>query len=394
MGQLHDANEPTKVCNVAIGGSADGGGMGSARSSLMMLTAVLVGASGMAGLAQSAGDLAKLNAQVAELYQAGKYVEGTEIAEQYLALAERQFGPSHREVADPLSKLGKLYWAQGRVAEAEPLLKRALAIYEKFALGLGHPSLATALSDLAAVYQAQGRTVEAEFLLERSLALQENASALKQANGLDQRALGLYKSGNADEAIPLATRALELREQALPAGDDAIAESLSRLAILYQARGELAEAEGLFKRALALREQEPVKQVGKITMDFRPQLAESLNNLAALYKLERRLVEAESLSHRAIAIYDELGVQFLLPDLADSLSNLGDIYQANGKLAEAERPLKRALAIYDMVLPPGHPQIATSLNNLAAVYKAQGRLAEAEPLQERALQMRRRQEPR
>jgi tetratricopeptide (TPR) repeat protein len=338
-----------RPCKLAIGGYGDG--MGLVRSSLMMLAAVLAGASSMTAFAQLAGDLATLSARVVELCQAGKYAEGTEIAERCLALAEKQHGANHQEVADSLSNLGKLYRARGRAAEAEPLFKS-------------------------------------------SIALQASASALKEANELDKRALELYKSGNASEAIPLASRALELREQALPSGDDAIAESLSHLAILYQAQGQLAEAEALFKRALALREQAPIKQIGKITLDFRPQLAESLSNLAAVYQAKGRLTEAEPLYQRAIAIYDEVAFHFLCPDLAESLSNLAALYKAQGRLIEAEPLFKRALAIYEEALPPGHPRIATSLSNLAALYKAQGRVGDAEPLQERALQMRRHHEPR
>jgi tetratricopeptide (TPR) repeat protein len=48
-----------------------------------------------------------------------------------------------------------LYRAQGRYAEAEPPLKRALAIYEK-TLGPDHPSVATGLNNLASLYEDQG----------------------------------------------------------------------------------------------------------------------------------------------------------------------------------------------------------------------------------------------
>ena len=41
--------------------------------------------------------------------------------------------------------------AQGRYADAEPLYKRALAIYEK-ALGPDHPYVATTLNNLAVLY--------------------------------------------------------------------------------------------------------------------------------------------------------------------------------------------------------------------------------------------------
>ncbi len=59
---------------------------------------------------------------------------------------------------------------QGRTAEAEPLLKRSLAIDEK-TLGPEHPEMATSLNELALLYQAQGRYAEAEPLHKRALAI-------------------------------------------------------------------------------------------------------------------------------------------------------------------------------------------------------------------------------
>ena len=55
---------------------------------------------------------------------------------------------------------------------AEPLYKRALAIYEK-ALGPDHPSVAESLNSLAGFYHAQGSYAEAETLYRRALAIFE-----------------------------------------------------------------------------------------------------------------------------------------------------------------------------------------------------------------------------
>ena len=57
--------------------------------------------------------------------------------------------------------------AQGRYAEAEPLLQRALAIREK-ALGPDHPDVAEVLEHLAKLYDQTGRSEEAKKLSERA----------------------------------------------------------------------------------------------------------------------------------------------------------------------------------------------------------------------------------
>jgi tetratricopeptide (TPR) repeat protein len=359
--------------------------MSSARSCLIIAALF---ASSMSGLGQPISDFATLSARVIELYHAGKHAEATEIAERCLALAESRFDADDINVAGSLSNLGKLYQVQGRATEAEPLLKRALAIYEK-ARGSDHPSVAAALDDLAAVYQAQGRTTEAERLSMHSRALRESASALKEADGVEKRALELCKTGNPADATPLMWKAVEVREQATPPDNDAIAEGLSHLVILHLAQGKLTEAEAMFKRELALREEAPIKQIGKITRDLRPQLAECLYNLAALYETERRLDAAEPLYRRAIAIYEEVAIKVFLPYLAESLTKLAAIYQAKGRFADAEPLFKRAFTIYENELSPDHSQLGVTLNELAALYKSQGRLGEAEALEERSFQMRR-----
>jgi tetratricopeptide (TPR) repeat protein len=50
---------------------------------------------------------------------------------------EKALGPEHPNVATSLNNLAALYKAQGRYAEAEPLYRRALEIWEK-ALGPEH----------------------------------------------------------------------------------------------------------------------------------------------------------------------------------------------------------------------------------------------------------------
>ena len=49
-----------------------------------------------------------------------------------------------------------LYKAQGRYAEAEPPVKRALAIGEN-TLGAAHPDVAASVNNLAQLYEAQGK---------------------------------------------------------------------------------------------------------------------------------------------------------------------------------------------------------------------------------------------
>ena len=102
-----------------------------------------------------------------QLYQVSMYFEATEIAKQALAAAEKKFGPEHPVVAKALNNLAKLYFVQGRDADAEPLFNRALAILKK-ALGPAHPAVAAAHSYLAELRIEQREWARAAVYLRRS----------------------------------------------------------------------------------------------------------------------------------------------------------------------------------------------------------------------------------
>ena len=166
--------------------------------------------------------------------------------------------------------------------------------------------------------------------------------ALSEAERLSEKATQLYEQGQYQQAIPLAQRALAIREKALGSVHPDVAQSLNNLAVLYQAQGNYGAAEPLYQRALAIRE----KALGSV----HPDVAESLNNLAFLYQTQGNYGAAEPLF----------------------------------KYRAAESLYQRALVIREKALGPVHPTVATSLNNLASLYQDQGNYGAAEPLFKRA----------
>ena len=69
--------------------------------------------------------------------------------------------PDHPNVDLSLNNLAALYDNQGKYAQAEPLLQRALAIREK-TLGADHPKVAESLENYAALLRKMNREAEAE----------------------------------------------------------------------------------------------------------------------------------------------------------------------------------------------------------------------------------------
>src|ERR1044071_4881385 len=100
------------------------------------------------------GEIAAASARINDLGRAGKYAEAVALAQAQVESLERKFGAA-------LNNLAQAYGNQGRDGEAEPLLKRSIAILEKTA-GLDSPEIAAALNNLAALYQRQERYAQDE----------------------------------------------------------------------------------------------------------------------------------------------------------------------------------------------------------------------------------------
>ncbi|HEY1352437.1 MAG TPA: tetratricopeptide repeat protein, partial [Ktedonobacteraceae bacterium] len=96
----------------------------------------------------------------------------------------------------------------------------------------------------------------------------------------------------------------------------------------------------------------------------------SLLNRVAYYLCERaRYVEAEPLYLRTLAIREQhRGSEH--PDTANSLNNLAMLYRRQGKFTEAEPLLLRALAICENALGQNHPHTHTVRKNYTTLLDA------------------------
>src|SRR6202035_3222697 len=84
------------------------------------------------------------------------HTEAEPLLRRALAIDEKSFGPDHPKVAIDLNNLATLLQATTRLVEAEPLMRRALAIDEK-SFGPDHPKVALRLNNLATLLQATDR---------------------------------------------------------------------------------------------------------------------------------------------------------------------------------------------------------------------------------------------
>jgi tetratricopeptide (TPR) repeat protein len=118
-----------------------------------------------------------------------------------------------------------------------------------------------------------------------------------------------------------------------------------------------------------------------------PFVATSLTDLGNLSYARGRYAEAEPMFRRALAIEEKTyGSEH--PRVGCSLACLAYTYQGMGDLARAEVHYRRALAIREKCLPAVPADVAGILQNYAVLLRSTGRSAEAAAMEARERSLR------
>jgi len=111
-----------------------------------------------------------------------------------LSIGEAILGPDHPNVATALNNLAALLQDTNRLAEAEPLMRRALAIDQQ-SYGAEHPNVATALNNLATLLQEKWRKLPAcDDVGQGNRKQDAYATLLAEAEPLMRRALAIFEA--------------------------------------------------------------------------------------------------------------------------------------------------------------------------------------------------------
>src|SRR5687767_1713917 len=102
---------------------------------------------------------------------------------------------------------------------------------------------------------------------------QEESPELKEASALSESVSKLFYEKKFDEALPLAKRALEIRQRLLPRTHPQVVTSVSYLASIYSAKGNFGAAKDTLQQLIQLLE-ERADDVG---------VARALDRLGLLY---------------------------------------------------------------------------------------------------------------
>jgi tetratricopeptide (TPR) repeat protein len=225
-------------------------------------------------------------------------------------------------------------------------------------------------------WQAQDAARKVQTVRQAAALPAEKRAALAEAPALNQRGEELYGRGKYAEAEPLFRKALAAYEEALGPLHPFTSTAYNNLASSLHEQGRYKEAEPLYRKALAAKE----RALGP----SHPDTARGYDGLGTNLRAQGRPKEAEPLFRKALAIREAaLGPGH--PDTARAYNGLALNLDAQGRHKEAEPLFRKALAIREAALGPGHPDTARGYNNLAVNLQAQGRHKEAEPFFRKAL---------
>lgn len=174
-------------------------------------------------------------------------------------------------------------------------------------------------------------------LLFSTLFLLQESPELKEATELTERAAKLLNEGKADEALPLAKRALQIREKLLPPNDLKISISLNYLGTAYARKGDYNAAIEPLERLLKILED----RFGAEDVNLLP----TLNRLSSLYNLNANERKVEETYQRVLAIREKVfGADSV--EVAQVSYNLGEFYRMRGDFARSLSHYKRSLLNY------------------------------------------------
>jgi tetratricopeptide (TPR) repeat protein len=181
---------------------------------------------------------------------------------------------------------------------------------------------------------------------------------------LNQIAYYLRERARYAEAEVLYRQALALRQQLLGEEHLDTAQSYYNLARLYFDTARHEDAESLYRQSLSIRR--------TLLGNEHVLVAQTLNSIAlTLWCWNVRFEEAEQLYAEALAIFERtIGQESVLT--AHCMNNLALLQLTLARYEEAERLNQQVLAIRERLLPPTHLDTAQSLQNLASVYIEQG----------------------
>jgi eukaryotic-like serine/threonine-protein kinase len=306
---------------------------------------------------------------LAQAYRVSHPAEAEKLYQEALDI-QMPLGARSQEVAKLRNNIGWVMTRQRRGEEAEVQLRQALEIQREDPTG-AYPEIINTLNNLGVLYHDQERLQEADERFAEAYGIVEKRNPgenEEMASALYNLGTARLKLGRWDEGEKMLRQALEVRRKVLGRWDSRVAETLNRLAKVFDVSNP-AEAEKLYRDALEIQE----KALGP-----RSQEAASLrHNLGLAMLRQQRIKEAEDQLRATLDIQRGFPSD-QCPEIANTLNLLGAVYDRTDRPGQAEPFLQEAVELEEKRLGAQHPSLGSLHYNLGLAIAKQGRMAEAE----------------
>ena len=307
------------------------------------------------------------------------------VLQRHLESIQTKFADRPAFQARLLQQLARTMNTLGLYAEAEPVLRDALAI-RSAELGRDHADTLLTLHSLGSLLVTLGRQAEAEIVLREAYDRrtrrfgEDDPMTLRTGTSLGG---ALRRLGELPEAERVWSDTLRNQRRVLGEDHPETLRSLNNMGVIFATQGRMDEAEASWRELLAHR-----RALGEDQPDYRS----TLGNLCALLQERGKLNEAGALKpeiERALATarqrFGDMHTDTLM-----TMGQLALLLQETGDEVAAEVLQRECLAGRQSTLGPDSPQTLLAMTALATNLFAQGELTEAEPLVCAALESQRR----
>mmetsp|Transcript_120947 Transcript_120947/g.240942 ORF Transcript_120947/g.240942 Transcript_120947/m.240942 type:complete len:541 (+) Transcript_120947:62-1684(+) len=217
---------------------------------------------------------------------------------------------------------------------------------------------------------AEGSIVQRVLALSQSIPSMSKKSQVEALDIIQQVASQLLEHGQLEEAVPLGTKLLELREACLGPQHIDTLRSAMLVGSILEGLGKLAEAAEFYQTALEGFEQ----HFGSENI----MTLECVSNVICLLEARGKLHAAELMSTYLLQNLDAvLGAEH--PNSARCAKNLGCLLENQGRWREAEPFYSRAAKSFNDCWGPTHRETVDSFYLLACVLEAKGDFEAALP---------------
>ncbi|MEZ5558721.1 MAG: serine/threonine-protein kinase [Pseudomonadales bacterium] len=287
----------------------------------------------------------------------------------------RLAGGDSYELLEAVSAAAFLQESIGNYEEAERLHLQALDQARRLAGGRDDEYLAQAMARLASIYRLQDRPAEAEPLLRQALAMQNRVYGGPHPESDETRrqlAELLANQRQYDEAEALYKELIASREKMM--GPDHY-----ELGSVWNSYGHLLAARGETEKAIAAYEK-MIDITRRSYGDVHPSLAAGYNNLAVLYRNREEFDKALENYQLCIDMQDAAELDPAHPNRSFPIAGLGSVYLRLRQFDKAEAYLQQALALRRAAFDEEHTLISEVKSDLGATWLGLGRIDEAEQI--------------